>query len=84
MRVGCIEYEPVLPSDGLGECGRNEAMLGWRDGALTDIREPRRSWPCSSLLSRNRETFIRRGFGVLNIVRFSRQRALSDEATEII
>lgn len=71
-----LEYKPVLPSDGFGEWGRKEAMLGCREGARTDILEPRRSCPCSSLLSRNRETFIRRGFGVLKMVRFSRQRAL--------
>lgn len=71
-----VEYKPVLPSDGFGEWGRNEAMLGCREGARTDIREPRLSWPWSSLLSRNRETFIRRGLGVLNIVRLSCQRAL--------
>uniref|UniRef100_A0A8D8GUI8 (northern house mosquito) hypothetical protein n=1 Tax=Culex pipiens TaxID=7175 RepID=A0A8D8GUI8_CULPI len=51
-------------------------MLGWRDGSRTDIREPRRSWPWSSLLSRSSDTFIRRGFGVLKMVRLSRQRAL--------
>lgn len=43
MHLGCIEYEPGLPSDGLGEWGRNEAILGCREGALTDMREPRRS-----------------------------------------
>lgn len=73
-----MEYKPVLPSDGFGEWGRSDAMLGCRDGARTDILEPRRSWPCSSLLSRSRETFIRRGFGVLKMVRFSRQRALRE------
>lgn len=74
-----MEYKPVLPNDGFGECGRNDAILGCRDGALTDIREPRRSCPWSSLLSRNNETFINRGLGVLNIVRFSRHRALQIE-----
>lgn len=73
-----MEYKPVLPSDGFGEWGRSDAMLGCRDGARTDIREPRRSWPWRSLLSRSRETFIRRGFGVLKMVRFSRQRALRE------
>jgi len=71
-----MEYKPVLPSDGLGEWGLREAMLGCRDGARTDILDPRRSWPWSNLLSRSRETFIRRGLGVLKMVRFSRQRAL--------
>lgn len=65
-----------LPNDALGECGRNDAMLGCRDGILTDIRDPRRSPPCKSLLSRNSDTFINLGFGVLKMVRFSRQRAL--------
>lgn len=54
-------------------------MLGWRDGIRIDIREPRRSWLCISLLSRNRDTFIKRGFGVLKMVRFSRQRALLEQ-----
>lgn len=69
-------YRPSLPIDAFGEWGRSEAMLGWRDGSRTDIREPRRSWPWSSLLSRSSDTFIRRGFGVLKMVRLSRQRAL--------
>lgn len=73
-----MEYKPVLPSDGFGEWGRSDAMLGCRDGARTDILEPRRSWPWRSLLSRSSETFIRRGFGVLKMVRFSRQRALRE------
>lgn len=43
MQLGCIEYEPALPNDGFGECGRKEAILGCRDGALTDMRDPLRS-----------------------------------------
>lgn len=70
------KYKPLLPNDGFGECGLSEAILGCLDGARTDIFEPRRSCPCNNLLSRNSDTFIRRGFGVLKIVRFSRQRAL--------
>lgn len=27
-----LEYKPVLPSDGFGEWGRKEAMLGCREG----------------------------------------------------
>lgn len=69
-------FIPCLPIEAFGECGRNDAILGCRDGIRTDIRDPRRSPPCNNLLSRNNETFINRGFGVLNIVRFSRQRAL--------
>jgi hypothetical protein len=71
-------FIPCLPIEAFGECGRNEAMLGCLDGILTDIRDPRRSPPCSNLLSRNNDTFINLGFGVLNIVRFSRQRALQE------
>lgn len=73
------QYKPVLPIDGFGECGRSEAILGWRDGIRTDILDPRLSWLCINLLSRKSETFIKRGFGVLNIVRFSRQRALQNQ-----
>lgn len=74
--VICSTNIPCLPIDGFGECGRNETMLGWRDGIRIDIRDPRRSWLCMSLLSRRRDTFINRGFGVLKIVRLSRHRAL--------
>ena len=37
------QYKPCLPSDGFGECGLNDAILGCRDGMRTDILEPRRS-----------------------------------------
>lgn len=68
------KYKPVLPNDGFGEWGLNDAILGCREGPLCDNRDPRRS--CKCLFSRNNETFINRGLGVLNIVRFSRHRAL--------
>lgn len=64
-----------LPSD-WGDCALRDAMLGWRLGPRTLARLPRRSAPCSSLLSLSSDTFISRGFGVLKIVRFSRHRAL--------
>lgn len=76
------KYKPVLPIDGFGECGLSDAMLGWRDGTRTDILDPRLSWLCISLLSRRSDTFIRRGFGVLNIVRLSCQRALQTKRNE--
>lgn len=65
-----------LPNDGFGEWGRSDAILGCRDGIRTDILDPLRSWPCNNLFSLNKETFIKRGLGVLKMVRFSRQRAL--------
>lgn len=73
-----FEYKPCLPIEAFGEWGRNDAILGCLDGKRTDIREPRLSPPCNNLLSRNKDTFIRRGFGVLKIVRLSRQRALQN------
>lgn len=73
IKIALPLYSPI---DAFGEWGLKEAMLGCRDGIRTDIRDPRRSPPCNNLLSRSKETFINRGFGVLKIVRFSRHRAL--------
>ena len=59
-----------------GECGRSEAMDGWRDGPRTEPREPRRSSLCLSLSCFSSDAFISRGLGVLKMVRLSLHRAL--------
>lgn len=70
---------PTLPASeaAAGDCGRSDAMLGCRLGARMLPRLVRLSpAPWRSLLSRRSETFMRRGFGVLKMVRFSRHLAL--------
>lgn len=70
-----LALEP-LRDPGMGECALRSCWLACRDGGRMLTREPRRSWECNSLESLNKDTFIRRGFGVLKIVRFSLHLAL--------
>lgn len=76
--VRLTPWKCFAPCEALGECARKDAIEGCLEGTLLLTREPRLSWPCRSLLSLNRDTFINLAFGVLKIVRFSFQRALTN------
>jgi len=71
---------PRTPRPKEGDWGFNEAMLGCLEGEwvfvldLLPLRSP--AAPGGGLLSLSSDTFINLGLGVLNIVRFSLQRAL--------
>lgn len=73
-KMKVMEQYISIPCE-FGECALKDAILGCRLGPRALVLDPRRSW-CSSLFSLNKDTFIKRGFGVLNIVLFSRHLAL--------
>lgn len=73
---------PILLSPEDGEWSLKEASLGSLE--CNPLTLPSLLHRLSHFLSRNNETFISLGFGVLNIVRFSRHRALIEKICKII